>query len=51
AIAQLKASGWVVDYLSLRNRLDLQPAQSCDALVLLAAARLGETRLIDSLEF
>jgi len=51
AITQLNASGWVVDYLSLRSRLDLQPAQSGDALVLLAAARLGETRLIDSLEF
>ena len=51
----LRERGWVSDYLTLRRRSDLLPP--CDAerlggepLVLLAAARLGATRLIDNLE-
>jgi pantoate--beta-alanine ligase len=34
----------------VRRRSDLQPPQAGDALVVLGAARLGRTRLIDNLE-
>ena len=47
----LKQRGWEPDYLTVRRRSDLQPAQAADALVVLGAARLGSTRLIDNLEF
>ncbi|HMO48826.1 MAG TPA: pantoate--beta-alanine ligase [Rubrivivax sp.] len=50
AAASLAARGWLPDYLVLRRRADLQPAAPGDALVALAAARLGGTRLIDNLE-
>lgn len=47
--------GWQPDYVVLRRRSDLQPPQAEDliapqALVVLGAARLGQTRLIDNLE-
>jgi pantoate--beta-alanine ligase len=52
AIKQLAASGWKPDYVEVRRRRDLAVPQSGDReLVVLAAARLGETRLIDNLEF
>ncbi|HET9977734.1 MAG TPA: pantoate--beta-alanine ligase, partial [Burkholderiaceae bacterium] len=45
------ARGWVPDYVALRRRSDLgAPDLARDALVVLAAARLGATRLIDNLE-
>ena len=48
----LLARGWEPDYLTVRRRSDLQPPQSSDdALVVLAAAKLGSTRLLDNLEF
>lgn len=48
---QLSRRGWTVDYVAIRNRQSLQPATDVDrALVILAAARLGSTRLIDNLE-
>lgn len=51
ASAELAAHGWQVDYLALRRQSDLAPPQPGErALVLLAAARLGSTRLIDNLE-
>lgn len=53
AMAALRAKGWEPDYLSVRQRSDLQTpvdARSGD-LVVLGAARLGNTRLIDNLEF
>ena len=50
AAASLAARGWLPDYLVLRRRAALQPAAPGDALVALAAARLGGTRLIDNLE-
>ncbi|MDE3012068.1 MAG: pantoate--beta-alanine ligase [Pseudomonadota bacterium] len=51
ASAELAAHGWQVDYLALRRQSDLAPPQPGErALVLLAAARLGGTRLIDNLE-
>lgn len=51
AIQHLNNTGWQVEYLELRNANTLQPATAEDTnLVLLAAARLGKTRLIDNLE-
>jgi pantoate--beta-alanine ligase len=46
----LKDRGWEPDYLTVRRRSDLQPATGTEALVVLGAARLGNTRLIDNLE-
>ena len=51
AVTELRASGWMPDYVALRKKLDLQCASAHDSgLVVLAAARLGSTRLIDNLE-
>lgn len=51
ATAHLNAHGWQVDYVSVRSQATLLPPQPDDhALVILAAARLGNTRLIDNLE-
>lgn len=47
----LAGNGWKVDYIALRQRDNLAPARADDAnLVVLAAACLGKTRLIDNLE-
>jgi len=46
----LKDRGWEPDYLTVRRRSDLQPATGTEALVVLGAARLGNTRLIDNFE-
>ena len=44
--------GWIVDYISLRSAATLTPATADDRqLVVLGAARLGRTRLIDNIEF
>jgi pantoate--beta-alanine ligase len=50
AMQTLRAAGWQPDYVVARRRVDLQAPQSGDALVVLAAAKLGTTRLIDNLE-
>ena len=50
ALQALTARGWQPDYLTVRRRSDLHPPQAGDALVVLGAARLGRTRLIDNLE-
>lgn len=50
AVQALAARGWQPDYLTVRRREDLQPPKPGDALVVLGAARLGTTRLIDNLE-
>jgi pantoate--beta-alanine ligase len=51
AIAELQAHGWLPDYVAVRRKLDLEsPAPQDSGLVVLAAARLGNTRLIDNLE-
>jgi pantoate--beta-alanine ligase len=51
SIAALNARGWVVDYVSIRNQSDLRPAdEKQPELVILAAARLGKTRLLDNVE-
>jgi pantoate--beta-alanine ligase len=46
----LQTAGWAPDYVTARRQADLQLPQPGDALVVLAAARLGTTRLIDNLE-
>jgi pantoate--beta-alanine ligase len=46
----LRQRGWQPDYLTVRRRQDLQAPQAGDALVVLGAAKLGATRLIDNLE-
>lgn len=50
ALDTLRSAGWQPDYLCARRRSDLQAPQPGDALVVLAAAKLGSTRLIDNLE-
>ena len=52
AMRQLAAAGWQPDYVEVRQRGDLAPPQSAGReLVVLGAARLGATRLIDNVEF
>jgi len=51
AISALNLAGWKVDYIALRNRGELAPPQPHDReLVVLGAAWLGKTRLIDNME-
>ena len=51
AMAELAQHGWKPDYVAVRRQADLQPPQNADSeLVVLAAARLGRTRLIDNVE-
>lgn len=48
--ARLEAGGFAVDYLELRDAADLSPVSHlAGAARLLAAARLGRTRLIDNI--
>jgi pantoate--beta-alanine ligase len=57
AMSALSARGWQPDYVAIRRRADLGAPDSGKApapdepLVVLAAAKLGATRLIDNLEF
>jgi pantoate--beta-alanine ligase len=53
ATARLDARGWATDYVAVRRRDNLQkpgPDAAPGRLVVLAASRLGRTRLIDNLE-
>lgn len=53
AVAELDAAGWTTDYVAVRRQADLQAPRNDDpqqALVVLAASRLGTTRLIDNVE-
>jgi pantoate--beta-alanine ligase len=51
ATAALMQSGWVVDYIEVRHAGSLEVAHAGDKqVVILAAARLGKTRLIDNIE-
>jgi pantoate--beta-alanine ligase len=55
AMRALAVRGWQPDYLTVRRRADLQPPHAEDActpqsMVVLGAARLGHTRLIDNFE-
>jgi pantoate--beta-alanine ligase len=50
-MAELARHGWRPDYIGIRRQADLQAATGDDAhLVIVAAARLGGTRLIDNIE-
>ena len=52
AMQELATAGWRPDYVAVRRRPDLAlPAATDKERVVLAAARLGATRLIDNLEF
>ena len=48
----LNASGWIVDYLTIRSAKSLKtPVHDEKQLVILGAATLGSVRLIDNIEF
>jgi pantoate--beta-alanine ligase len=52
---RLAGHGWQPDYVSIRKRMNLQAPsreeyEAGAPLVVLAAAKLGATRLIDNLE-
>lgn len=50
AMHTLAARGRHPDYVAIRRRADLGAAEAAGEMVVLAAARLGATRLIDNLE-
>ena len=52
AMDALRARGWQPDYITLRHQHDLSPVAgpSAEPLVVLGAAKLGKTRLIDNWE-
>ena len=55
AVDLLTGRGWQPDYIAIRQQSDLAPAsneslQAGEPLVILTAAKLGNTRLIDNLE-
>ena len=55
AVSELSAHGWKPDYIAVRRQHDLlepsvEQVIAGEPLVILAAARLGTTRLIDNLE-
>jgi pantoate--beta-alanine ligase len=50
AMESLTAGGWTPDYVVIRRQLDLLAPSPGAPLVVLAAARLGSTRLIDNEE-
>ncbi len=55
AVDLLTGRGWQPDYIAIRQQSDLAPAsneslQAGEPLVILTAAKLGKTRLIDNLE-
>ncbi|HPT48711.1 MAG TPA: pantoate--beta-alanine ligase [Accumulibacter sp.] len=52
AAAELDRNGWQTDYVAIREQSDLQRPRAPEnqALVVLAASRLGAARLIDNLE-
>jgi pantoate--beta-alanine ligase len=51
AMTELSRHGWQPDYVAVRRQADLrQPTERDHDLVVVAAARLGRTRLIDNVE-
>jgi pantoate--beta-alanine ligase len=55
AVASLSSRGWQPDYIAIRQQSNLAPAsneqlKAGEPLVILTAAKLGKTRLIDNLE-
>ena len=52
SVSALNASGWTVDYLSIRSAQSLgNPLHDENQIVILGAATLGSVRLIDNIEF
>ena len=52
AVACLKEQGWAPDYFKIKERKRLSEPQTGEQnLVIVAAAKLGTTRLIDNIEF
>ena len=49
AMAQISAEGMTPEYISVRSAKDLGVPQIAADLVIVAAARLGQTRLIDNI--
>ncbi|MFA7269316.1 MAG: pantoate--beta-alanine ligase [Sterolibacterium sp.] len=50
-MAELRAHGWIPDYIAVREKTGLKsPSVHDSGLVILGAALLGSTRLIDNLE-
>jgi len=50
AMDALATRGWKVDYVAIRRQADLGGPADGEALVVLGAARIGSTRLIDNVE-
>ena len=51
AVANMQQQGWQVDYIEVRHADTLAVAHAGDKqVVIVAAARLGKTRLIDNIE-
>ena len=50
ALEALRGRGWQPDYLTVRRQHDLQVPAGDEPMVVLGAAKLGTTRLIDNLE-
>ncbi|WP_229007699.1 pantoate--beta-alanine ligase [Methylophilus sp. Leaf408] len=51
SISSLEKQGWQVDYVDIRSQTDLsEPSPDKTELVIVAAAKLGNTRLIDNCE-
>ena len=51
AVSELDSAGWKTDYVAVRQQSDLSMPKGVNApLVVLAASRLGKTRLIDNIE-
>jgi len=53
AMQQLAKKGWLVDYISIRSSVTLQPVLDANQgdFIVLGAATLNQTRLIDNIEF
>ncbi|MEZ5727938.1 MAG: pantoate--beta-alanine ligase [Burkholderiaceae bacterium] len=50
SLQHLRDRGWAPDYITIRRQADLGAPDPDSALVVLGAARLGATRLIDNVE-
>jgi pantoate--beta-alanine ligase len=50
AVESLKKRGWLPDYVAIRRRSDLSAPSGADSLLVLGAAWIGNTRLIDNCE-
>lgn len=52
AMQSLNEQGWITDYIAIRDPQSLQAPQNTNVpLIILGAAKIGSTRLIDNLEY